>query len=138
MVDLVVFPDTTELGRRILLQELAPRGYADVPVGEKVPPPLPKRFIRFYTLPGREVCRRTQWVQTITQVYGDDEMWCQRLAGVCGAILRAAPDIVVDGEQLVSGPCEMHGPFPTQDPELPSFERFQVNNTWTVQSSVIP
>lgn len=136
MVDLVVFPDNDDLGRKILLQELATRGYGGIPVSTKIPSPLPERFIRFYTLPGREVCRRTQWCQTITQVYGDDEMWCQQLAQVCGAVLRAAPDIVVDGEQLVSEPCEMHGPFPSPDPDLPNYERYQVNNTWTIQSSV--
>ena len=136
MVDLVRFPDTNSLGRKILLQEIAPRGYGAVAVSTKIPSPLPKRFIRFYTLPAREICLRTMSCQTITHVYGDDEMWCQELAGLCGAILRAAPDIVVDGEQLVSEPCEMHGPFVSQDPDLPSYERWQVNNTWTIQSSV--
>ena len=138
MVDLVIFPDTDRLGRKILLQELPDHGYSGLSVSTKPPSPLKDRFIRFYTLPGREVCRRTMWCQTVTQVYGDNEKWCRELASVCGAILRAAADIVVDGEQLISEPCEMHGPFPSQDPDLPSYERWQVNNTWTLQSKVTP
>lgn len=139
MVDLVTFPDTDDIGRKILLQELAVRGHTGISVSTEVPSPLPKRFIRFYTLPGREICRRTMWCQTITQVYDiADAMWCQQLARLCGAILRAAPDIVVDGEQPVSEPCEMHGPFPSQDPDLPKYKLYQVNNTWTTQSSVTP
>lgn len=137
MVDLVVFPDTDTIGRKMLLVELAARGYTGWPVSSEVPEGPPARFIRFYTLPGREICRRTQWCQTITYVYDDtDEMRCHQVARLCGAILRAAPDIVVDGEQPISEPCEMHGPFPTTDPDLPAYVRFQVNNTWTIQSSV--
>lgn len=138
MVALVMFPDTTELARTLLLGELVRRGVGDIAVGSQRPSPMPSRFIRCFTLPGRQTSRRTMWCQVIVHVYDPDELACSELARLCGAILRAAPDIVVDDdvEQWVTEPCEMTGPFPSQDPDLPDLARWQVNATWTIQSSV--
>lgn len=139
MADLVTFPDIDTFARRLLLQELAGRGVTGIKVGTKIPSPLPAQFIRLVVLPGRETCRRVQWCQVNAYVYDDaqHEVRCSQTAQLVGAILRAAPDTVVDGEQPISEPCEMHGPFPTQDPDVPSLPVRQVNVTWTVQSSVI-
>ena len=60
-------------------------------------------------------------------------------AGIPFAVANAnPPDMVVDGQQWVSEPCELHGPFPSEDPDLPGIPRWQVNIVWTVQSSVTP
>lgn len=144
MVALVVFPDTDTLARTILLQELPQHGISELKVGTKVPIavpgqlPPPQRFIRCFTLPGREISPRTMWCQVIAQVYDEtgQDVRCSQTARIVGAILRAAPEIVVDGEQWISEPCEKNGPFPTEDPDLPGRPRYQVNLTWTVQSTV--
>ena len=54
MADLVVFPDTDALARTLLLQELAVRGVTGIGVATKLPSPVPNRFVRLFTLPGRE------------------------------------------------------------------------------------
>lgn len=138
MVQLVIFPDTDILAHQYLRQGLADHGVTGIDVATELPSPLPERFIRCYTIPGREVSRRTQWCQIVTQVYdvAGQEVRCSRMARLCGAILRAAPDMVVDGEQPISEPCEKNGPFPTEDPDLPGIPRYQVNNTWTVHSRI--
>lgn len=140
MADLVVFPDTDTLARKYLLQGLAEHGVTGIKVQTKIPSPMPDRFIRCFTIPGREVCRRTQWCQVIAYVYdtADNEVRCSQLAQLVGAVLRSASEMVVDGEQFVTEPCEKHGPFPSQDPDLPHLPRYQVNLTWTIQSSVNP
>jgi len=141
VADLVVFPDTDALARTLLLQELAVRGVTGIGVATKLPSPVPNRFVRLFTLPGREVCRRTQWVQVIAQVYdtAGQDVRCSQLAQLVAGILRSAPDVVVDGDATpVSEPCEKHGPYPSEDPDLPGRPRYQVNLTWTVQSSVTP
>lgn len=138
MTELVLFPDTDSLARKYLLQGLTEQGLS-IKVGSKIPASMPAQFIRLITLPGKEVCRRTQWVQVIAYIYDDaqHEVRCGQTAQLVGAILRSAPDMVVDGQQLVSEPCEKHGPFATQDPDVPNLPCYQVNLTWTVQSSVI-
>ena len=137
MPDLVIFPDTDTLARKIVSQGLAERGLS-IKVGSKIPASMPAQFIHCFTLPGRETSRRTQWVQVIAYVYDDaqHEVRCSQTAQLVAAILRAAPDTVIGGEQWISEPCEKHGPFPSQDPDLPKVPRYQVNLTWTVQSSV--
>lgn len=138
MTDLVVFPDTDTLARKILQQGLAERGLS-IKVGSKIPASMPAQFIQCFTLPGSEVCIRTQWVQVIAYIYDDaqHEVRCSQTAQLVAAILRAAPETVVDGEQPITEPCEKHGPFPSQDPDLPNLPRYQVNLTWTLQSKVI-
>lgn len=139
MADLVLFPDTDALARTLLRQELAGRGVTGIGVATAVPHPPPDRFIRLFTLPGREVCRRTQWVQVIAQVYdvSGQDVRCSQLAQLVAAILRSAPDVVVAGGQLISEPCEKHGPYPSPDPDLPGRPRYQANITWTVQSESV-
>lgn len=138
MVDLVIFPDTDEYAKSVALQGLAENGVTGIAVATKLPNPMQNRFIRLFTIPGREISRRTQWCQVIGQVYDikGKEVRCADLARLLGAVLRAAPDMVIDGEQLVTEPCEKHGPFPSDDPDLPGIPRWQVNLTWTVQSTV--
>ena len=140
MADLVVFPDTDILARAVLLDGLAARGVTGVAVATQLPSPMPDRFVRCFTLPGREVCRRTQWVQVVAQVYDvGDEVRCAEVARLCGALLRAAPDTLIDGEDLpVTEPCEKNGPYPSPDPDFPGHDRYQVTVTWTVQSTVTP
>jgi hypothetical protein len=140
MVALVIFPDTDLLARKYLLQGLAVHGVTGIAVGTKLPSPMQNRFIRCYTIPGREVSRRTQWCQVIVQVYDtkDNEVRCSQLARTCAEVLRAAPDMVVDGEQMITEPCEEQGPFAYEDPDLPGIPRYQATITWTVQSSVNP
>jgi hypothetical protein len=138
VTDLVIFPDTDTLARKYALQGLAEHGVTGIKMQSKIPSPMPERFIRLFTLPGREVSRRTQWVQVIGYVYdaAGQDVRCSQLAQLLGAVLRSAPDMVVDGEQPISEPCEKSGPFSSQDPDLPGLPRYQVNLTWTVQSSV--
>lgn len=141
-VDLVEFPDLTALARAMALQELAAHGVSGVPIGSraiasKPGKPLPPRYIRLFALPGTELCRRVQSAVIVGQVYDTDELRCAATASKLGAILRAAPDIVVDtGDNPITEPCELHGPYPSNDPDLPSYSRYQVNVSWTVQSSV--
>lgn len=135
-----MFPDTDVLARKVALQGLAEHGVTGIKVATELPSSIPARFIRLYTVPGREISRRTQWCQVIGQVYdakGEDER-CNYTARLLGAVLRAAPDMVVDGDQPINLAGEMHGPFPTEDPDLPGLPRYQVNLTWTMQSQVIP
>jgi len=138
--DLLIFPDVDAVARRLLRQELTLRGLASVPVGTKIPSPMPDRFIRCFTLPGQEVCRRTQWVQVVARVYdaAGQDVRCAQTAQLVAAILRGAPDTVIDGDQPVSEPCEKRGPYPSEDPDLPGRPCYQVNLTWTVHSSVNP
>lgn len=138
MVQTVDFPDTNTLARKYLLQGLAEKGVTGIAVGSKLPSPMQNRFIRCFTIPGRAVSRRTQWCQVVIQVYDtkDNDVRCSQLSRQCAAILRAAPDMVVDGEQMVTEPCELQGPFPSEDPDLPGIPRYQANLTWTVQSTV--
>lgn len=138
MVALVIFPDVDELARKVALQGLAERGVTGIAIGSKLPFPMQNRFIRLFSLPGREVSRRTQWCQVVGFVYDtkDNEVRCSELARLLGAVLRSAPDMVVDGDQFITEPCEKHGPFPSEDPDLPGIPRYQVNLTWTIQSTV--
>ncbi len=140
MVAIVVFPDTNRLAHRYALQGLAEHGVTGIAVGEKLPSPPQNRFIRLFTIPGRVITRRTQQCQVIGQVYDvkGKDVRCAELARLLGSVLRSAPDMVVDGEQFVSEPCEQQGPFPSEDPDLPGIPRWQVNLTWTVQSTVKP
>ena len=140
MTQLVVFPDTDTLARKILLQGLEDHQVTGIAVGTRLPSPMQNRFIRCYTIPGREVSRRTQWVQVVTFVYDTkgNDVRCSNLARLCGSVLRSAPEVVIDGEQWISEPCERHGPYPTEDPDWPGIPRYQVNVTWTVHSTVIP
>ena len=138
MTALVMFPDTDMLARKYALQGLAEHGVTGIAVGTKLPSPMQNRFIRLFTIPGRETSRRTQWCQVIAQVYDTkgNEVRCQELARLVTAVLRSAPDMVVDGEQLISEPCEKQGPFAYEDPDLPGIPRYQATITWTVQSVV--
>lgn len=138
MPDLVIFPDTDTLARKYLLQGLAEQGVTGIAVGSELPSPMQNRFIRLYTIPGREVSRRTQWCQVICQVYDTKgkDVRAQELARTAAAVLRSAPDMVVDDEQPITEPCEKQGPFPYPDPDMPGIPRYQATITWTVQSSV--
>lgn len=140
MTQLVVFPYTDTLARKYLMQGLAEHGVSGIAIGTKLPSPMQNRFIRCFTIPGREVSRRTQWVQVVAQYYDTkgNEVRCEQLAQLGTAVLRSAPDMVVDGEQLVSEPCERTGPFFSEDPDLPGIPRYQATVTWTVQSVVSP
>lgn len=138
MVQLVVFPDTDALARKVLLQGLAEHGVTGIAVGTKLPSPMQNRFVRCYSIPGRETSRRTQSVQIIAQFYDTkgNDVRCSQLAQLGSAVLRSAPDMVVDGEQMVTEPCEKTGPFPYEDPDLPGIPRYQVTVTWTVLSTI--
>lgn len=136
MADIVVFPDTNTLARKIALQGLAEHGVTGIKVATQKPSPMPARVIQLFTMYGGEISRRTQWCQVVGFVYDTDDVRANQTAQLLGAVLRAAPDTVIDGEQLISEPCEKHGPFPSQDPDLPNVPRYQVNLTWTVQSLV--
>jgi hypothetical protein len=137
MTELVMFPDTDTIARKIVLQGLAEHGVTGIAVGTKLPSPMQNRFIRCYTIPGHAVSRRTQWCQVIVQVYDTkgNDVRCQQLARLVTAVLRAAPDTVIDGEQPISEPCEIQGPFPYEDPDMPGIPRYQATVTWTVQST---
>lgn len=139
MTALVVFPDTDALARKYLLQGLSEHGVTGIAVGTKLPSPMQNRFIRCFTLPGRELSRRTQTVQVIAQFYDTkgNDVRCSQLAQLGGAVLRSAPDMVVDGEQMVTEPCEKSGPIPYEDPDLPGIPRYQVTAFWTVQSTIV-
>jgi len=140
MVALVLFPDTDTLARKVALQGLAEHGVTGIAIGTRLPSPMQNRFIRLFTLPGRELSRRTQTCQVIGQCYDTkgNDVRCSQLAQLLGAVLRSAPDMVVDGGQPVSEPCELHGPIPYEDPDWPGIPRYQVTVFWTVQSSVSP
>jgi hypothetical protein len=137
-----MFPDMDRVARKYLLAGLAERGITGVNVATRIPSPLPEWFIRCFALPGAENCRRTQWVQIVVQVYGTDDEYTSQLARTCAAVMRAAPEMAVDvydsGEklQLVSEPIEKHGPYSTDDPDIPDRSLYQVNVTWTVQSHI--
>ncbi|SKF90824.1 hypothetical protein [Mycobacteroides abscessus] len=140
-IELVEFPDLTALARQMALQELAARGISGVPIGSHAiaAPPggvLPQRYIRLFALPGAELCRRVQSVVIVGQVYDTNELRCTATASKLGAILRAAPDIEIGADNPITEPCELHGPYPSNDPDLPTYSRYQVNVRWTVQSIV--
>lgn len=137
MVTLINFPDTDILARKYLLQGLAEHGVTGIAVGTELPSPMQNRFIRCYTIPGR-VINRVQKCQVIVQFYDTkgNAIRCRELARLGVAILFAAPDMVVDGGQPISEPCEQHGPFPYEDPDLPGIPRYQGTVDWTVQSTV--
>ncbi|KRQ20056.1 MULTISPECIES: hypothetical protein [Mycobacteroides] len=137
-VDLVEFDDLTALARAMALQELTARGIS-IPIGSHQISgnPLPKRYIRLFALPGTERCLRVMTATVVGQVYDEtDEIRCAETAGKLGAILRAAPNITLANDNPITEPCELHGPYPSQDPDLPTYSRYQVNVSWTVQSSV--
>lgn len=138
-MDLVIFPDADALARKYLLQGLTEHGVTGIAVGTKLPSPMQNRFIRAYAIPGREISRRTQSCQVVLQVYDTkgNEVRCAQLAQLCAAILRSAPDMVVDGGQPVTEPCEKQGPFIYEDPDLPGIPRYQATVTWTLQSTVM-
>ena len=70
-----------------------------------------------------------------TKVLGWDAVGIVRAVA---AVLRAAPEAVIDGKDVpITEPCELHGPFPTQDSDVPSLPVRQANVVWTIQSSVI-
>ncbi|SHP23922.1 hypothetical protein [Mycobacteroides abscessus] len=137
-VDLVEFPDLTALARVIALQELAARGITGIGIGSGAigGKPLPQRYIRLHALPGTELCRRVQSVMIVGQVYDTNEIRGFATASKLGAILRAAPEIELAADNPVTEPCELHGPYPSTDPDLPTYARYQVNVRWTVQSSI--
>lgn len=139
MPDLVLFPDTDTLARKYLLQGLAEHGITGIAVATKLPSPMQNRFIRIFTIPGREISRRTQSCQVIALVYDvkGQDVRCSQLAQLVGAVLRSAPDMVVDGQQMVSEPAEKNGPFASEDPDLPGIPRYRVNVGWTLQSTVM-
>lgn len=138
MVQTVNFPATGVLARKYLLQGLAEKGITGIAVATKLPSPMQNRFIRCFTLPGRERSRRTQTCQVIVQVYDtkDNDVRCEQLAETCAAVMRSAPDMEVDGTQYVSEPCERQGPIPYEDPDLPGIPRYQATIFWTIQSTV--
>lgn len=137
MDNFIEFPLTDPLAKRILQAGYDDFGISGIEIATMVPSPLPEQFVRLYTLPGREISPRTMWCQVIAQVYDlVDDLRCAQLANRTGSILRAAPDAVIDDEQWITEPCEKNGPFPTRDPDIPTAFRYQVNLTWTVQSSV--
>jgi hypothetical protein len=37
---------------------------------------------------------------------------------------------------LVSEPCELNGPFPSEDPDLPDWPVYRFAVTWTVQNQL--
>ncbi|MGB3480852.1 MAG: hypothetical protein WBB07_01380 [Mycobacterium sp.] len=77
MPALVVFPDADVIAHKMLAQGLVEHGVTGIDIATQLPSPMPDRFIRCFTLPGREMSRRTQWCQVITQVYdSDDEVRC--------------------------------------------------------------
>jgi hypothetical protein len=135
-----MYPDMTLVARKYLLAGLTGQGITGVPVGSRIPSPLPEWFIRCYALPGSETCRRVQWCRVIVQVYGTTDEFCSQMARICAAVMRAAPETEVDvydsGEklQLVSEPVELNGPFPSEDPDLPNWSLYEFNVVWTVQS----
>lgn len=134
---MIEFPLTDPLANAILLAGYADLGITGIDVATQMPSPLPEQFVRLFTLPGREASPRTMWCQVIALVYDTtDDLRCAALARSTGNILRAAPEVLIDGEQWITEPCEKHGPFPTRDPDMPDVFRYQVNITWTVQSSV--
>lgn len=137
-VELVEFPDVTALARVMALQELAARGIAGIPIGSRAisGKPMPQRYIRLFMLPGTELCRRVQSVVIVGQVYDTNETRCVAVTSKLGAILRAAPDIELAADNPITEPCELHGPYPSTDPDLPTYARYQVNVRWTVQSSI--
>ncbi|ORA56322.1 hypothetical protein [Mycobacteroides franklinii] len=138
-VDLVEFDDLTALARAMALQELAAHGISGVKISSHQISgnPLPKRYIRLFALPGTERCLRVMTATVVGQVYDEtDEIRCAETAGKLGAILRAAPNIILANDNPITEPCELHGPYPSQDPDLPTYSRYQVNVSWTVQSSV--
>lgn len=133
----IEFPLTDPLARRILESGYTEAGVTGIDVATQLPSPLPEQFVKLFTLPGREISPRTMWCQVVALVYdATDDLRCAALARTTGNILRRAPDVEIDGEQWVTEPCEKAGPFPTRDPEIPDYIRYQVNVTWTVQSSV--
>ena len=142
MADLLLFPDMDRVARKYLLAGLAEQGITGIPVATRIPSPLPEWFIRCFALPGAETTMRTQWVQIIVQVYGTEDEYTSQLARTSAAVMRAAPEMEVDvfdnGEKLylVSEPVEKHGPYPTDDPDIPDRSLYQVNVTWTVQSQL--
>lgn len=138
MVAIVHYQNANVLARKYLLQGLSEHGVTGIAVGTKLPSPMQVRFIKLFTIPGREVSRRTKWCTVIAQVYDGkgNDIRCMDLAELCGEVLRSAPDMEVDGEQWVSEPCELNGPYESEDPDLMGVPRCQVNVVWTLQSSV--
>lgn len=138
MTDYVEFPDLATVARQAALQGLAELGVTGIDIGTRMPAKMPQQFIHLVPLPGREICRRTMWAQVIGEIYDlADEVRCARLARQLAMVWRAAPDMLIDGEQPVTEPCEINGPFPSQDPDMPAAHRQQVTVTWTVQSTVL-
>lgn len=140
MTALVVFPDTDLLARKVALQGLAEHGITGIAVGTKLPSPMQNRFILLYTVPGRVTNRRTQSTQVVALVYDTkgNEIRCKDLALKLTAVLRSAPDMEIDGQQLITEPCEQHGPYYEEDPDLPGIPRQRSAVTWTVQSTTTP
>ena len=139
---MLTFPDMDRVARKYLLAGLAAQGISGVPVSTRIPSPMPEWFIRCFALPGAATSQRTQWVQVIVQVYGTDDEYTSQLARTCAAVMRNASEMEVDvfdnGETLylVSEPIELHGPFPTDDPDIPNRSLFQANATWNVASQL--
>jgi hypothetical protein len=140
--DLLVYPDMTMVARRYLLAGLAEQGIVGVTVASRIPSPLPEWFVRCFALPGSETCKRVQWCQVIVQVYGTSDEFCSQMARICAAVMRNAPEMELDffdtGEKisLVSEPCELNGPFPSEDPDLPDWPVYRFAVTWTVQNQL--
>ncbi|KAB7755201.1 hypothetical protein [Mycolicibacterium mucogenicum] len=138
MTDYVQFPDLATVARSAALQGLPDFGVTGIDIGTETPSPMPEQFIKLVPLPGGEICRRTMWGQVIGEVYDlVDDMRCSQLAHQLAMVWRAAPDRLIDGQQPVTEPCEINGPFPSKDPDMPDAYRYQVTVTWTVQSTVL-
>ena len=138
MTDYIQFPDLAKVAREAALQGLADFDVTGIWIGTETPSPMPQQFIKLVPLPGGEICRRTKWGQVIGEVYDlDDDMRCSQLAHQLAMVWRAAPDQVIGGQQPVTEPCEINGPFPSKDPDMPDAYRYQVTVTWTVQSTVL-
>lgn len=138
MVQTVDFPDTDTLARKYLLQGLAEKGVTGIAIGTKLPSPMQNRFVKAYTIPGRQLSRRTQTCQIVVQVYDlkEKDVRCSELARMCAAILAASPEMEVDGTQPFSAPVEVQGPYQYEDPDLPGVPRYQALVFVTVQSTV--
>lgn len=137
---LLLHPDQTLVARKYLLAGLAEQGITGVPVASRIPSPLPEWFIRCYALPGAETCLRVQWVRVIVQVYGTSDEFCSQMARICAAVMRAAPETAVDidGELLspVNATTELHGPFPSEDPDLPDWPVYEFNVVWLIPNQL--
>lgn len=130
---LIEFPDTD-----ILAVNMVHSMISTPDVAQELPSPIPDRFIRCFTIPGREVCPRVITCRVVTRVYdlNGQSVRCLEVARRATSVLRSAPEIPGDGTTWVSEPCERQGPYPIQDPEVPNRICYESIVTWTVHSEV--